>query len=112
MFLVSLVLSVHHLYQRHWLSERLLFLLATLQGLYSRTLSYAFKQEPLSANASFDNAYKGGVTIDTNGATTVTCEVGAWGNSGVWDNTPIVQFFLHSLPVLVMYRHLKVREQQ
>jgi hypothetical protein len=23
----------------------------------------AFKQEPLSANASFDNAYKGGVTI-------------------------------------------------
>jgi hypothetical protein len=31
----------------------------------------AFKQEPLSANASFDNAYKGGVTIDTNGATTV-----------------------------------------
>jgi hypothetical protein len=39
---------------------------------------------------SFDNAYKGGVTIDTNGGTTVTCEVGAWGNSGVWDNTPIV----------------------
>jgi hypothetical protein len=28
----------------------------------------AFKKEPLSANASFDNAYKGGVTIDTNGA--------------------------------------------
>jgi hypothetical protein len=50
----------------------------------------AFKQEPLSANASFDNAYKGGVTIDTNGGTTVTCEVGSWGNSGVWDNTPIV----------------------
>jgi hypothetical protein len=49
-----------------------------------------FKQEPLSANASFDNAYKGGVTIDTNGGTTVTCEVGSWGNSGVWDNTPIV----------------------
>jgi hypothetical protein len=21
---------------------------------------------------------------------TVTCEVGAWGNSGVWDNTPII----------------------
>jgi hypothetical protein len=37
----------------------------------------AFKQEPLSANASFDNVYKGGVTIDTNGGTTVTCEVGA-----------------------------------
>jgi hypothetical protein len=44
----------------------------------------------LSANASFDNAYKGGVTIDTNGGTTVTCEVGSWGNSGGWDNTPIV----------------------
>jgi hypothetical protein len=47
-------------------------------GLFMRLITNlpdAFKQEPLSANASFDNAYKGGVTIDTNGGTTVTCEV-------------------------------------
>jgi hypothetical protein len=48
-----------------------------------------FKEEAVSENPSFDNIYKGGVDIyTTSTGITVTSNTAAWGNAGVWDNTP------------------------
>jgi hypothetical protein len=50
---------------------------------------FGFKEEPLSSDPDFDNTYKGGISIDTNGGITLTCTSAGWGNSGAWNDTPI-----------------------